>query len=233
MDRKLYKILIIEDEFINSEFLKQVLYKIGFKEVYVVTNANDAMEIISKVNIDFSFVDINISGSIDGITCARLMNEKYFLPIIYTTAYADSQTISEATETNIFGYLIKPFDSKDVEVVCNIVLKIAFSPETVTEQEDNIVQICDNYKFDTLSKTLTIDNMVVKLSKNELKLLDLLCKNINQCVSYDLIKDYVWENKTIADSTMRDTISRLRRKANAMQIESFSGIGYCLKKVSS
>ena len=229
MHRKDYNILIIEDEFINSEFLKQVLLKFGFQTIYIVTNAQDALTIVANKKIHFAFVDINISGPIDGIMCSKMMNQKYELPIVYTTAYSDSTTISEASETNIYGYLIKPFDSKDVEVICNIVLKIAFKRENSIE-EKNIVHICQDYKFDLDTKTFTIDNNVIKLSKNELKLLDVLCKNINQCVPYAMIKDYVWENKTIADSTMRDTISRLRRKANDIDIESFSGVGYCLKK---
>lgn len=224
-----HNILIVEDEFINAEFLKQVLLQNGFNNIYTVTNADDALNITITTKIDFVFMDINISGAVDGIMCAKIINQKYDIPIVYTTAYADSQTISEASDTNLYGYLIKPFDAKDIEVICKIVLKLGCV--TVEEKvSDDFINVSENCKFDVQSKTFTVDNIVVKLSKNELKLLEILCRNLNQCVAYNVIKDFVWQDKYIADSTMRDTISRLRRKSLELQIDSHSGVGYCLKK---
>lgn len=225
-----HNILIVEDEFINSEFLKHALMQNGFINIHVSTNAEDAVRITANKRIDFVFMDININGSIDGIMCAKMINQKYDIPIVYTTAYCDSNTISEASDTNLYGYLIKPFNVKDIEAICKIVIKLGTKAEKPEINED-IVSITQNSTFDLERKTFTENNIVVKLSKNERLLLEILSKHINQCVSYDLIKDFVWKNKSIADSTMRDTISRLRRKALSLDIQSHSGVGYCLKRV--
>ena len=69
-----------------------------------------------ELNLNYDLV-YNISGSIDGINSARLLNKEYFLPIIFTTAYGDSQTINEATDTNIFAYLIKPFEKIKLDLL--------------------------------------------------------------------------------------------------------------------
>lgn len=221
----------MEEDVDNANFLKEVLINLGYFQVYIATSTTESLNVVNKQHIDFAFIDINIESSLDGIACAKLINEKYFLPIIYTTANADSTTMNSAIKTNMYGYLIKPFYSQEVEVLCNLVQKIAICKNNDISNPEHIIHICNNNKFDLSSKTLTVNNRVIKLSKNELKLLDVLCKNINHCVPYDIIKEHVWENKTIADSTMRDTISRLRRKANDIEIESFSGIGYCLKQL--
>ncbi|PRN00395.1 hypothetical protein CJ668_05920 [Arcobacter cryaerophilus gv. pseudocryaerophilus] len=63
------------------------------------------------------------------------------------------------------------------------------------------------YYFD--SKTITFNNCVVALTKKELEVLDILCKNINKNISYEYLKDIVWINKDISDSTVRDVVSRL------------------------
>ena len=153
MNANKYNILIVEDEYINSEYLRHVLIKLGFETIYCVTNAHDALELVLKNSIDFAFMDINIDGAIDGIMCAKLLNQKYNLPIIYTTAYSDSTTISEASDTNIYGYLIKPFDTKDIEVICKIVLKTAFK-NRVKNNDESVITICENYKYNTQTNHL-------------------------------------------------------------------------------
>ena len=68
------------------------------------------------------------------------------------------------------------------------------------------------------------------LTKKELEVLDILCKNINKNISYEYLKDIVWINKDISDSTLRDVVSRLKKKLDDINIENISNFGYVLKK---
>ena len=68
------------------------------------------------------------------------------------------------------------------------------------------------------------------LTKKELEVLDILCKNINKHISYEYLKDIVWINKDISDSTVRDVVSRLKKKLDDINIENISNFGYVLKK---
>ena len=108
LKKRAFNILIVEDEIVAVQYLKRILISLSYQTIFVSNNATDALEIINKHLIDLVFMDINIQGSVDGITCAHSLNIKQNIPIIYTTAYSDSVTIVEASETNIFGYLIKP-----------------------------------------------------------------------------------------------------------------------------
>ena len=66
--------------------------------------------------------------------------------------------------------------------------------------------------------------------KKELEVLDILCKNINKNISYEYLKDIVWINKNISDSTVQNVVSRLKKKLDDINIENISNFGYVLKK---
>jgi len=141
----------------------------------------------------------------------------------------------EASETNVFGYLIKPFEKNEVQISLMIALKriVQLNKNKVSKENkniENIVILNNNQKYDLKSKTFYINNNVISLTKKENEILFLLCKNLNQNISYDTLIEYVWENKNISNSTIRDTISRLKRKIPSLEIETIINFGYILKK---
>lgn len=227
-----YNILIVEDEYINAKFLEQIACDEGHGVIDIVTRANEAIEIIKKNKIDLVFMDINLDGPVDGIRCATLLNQYYEIPIIYMTAYGDSQTIQEASETNIYGYLVKPFDTSDVIATLKVAVKMAskLKVSPTIQSKSVCIEFPDNYEYTFKTKTFTINSICVELTKKETLLLHLFCLNINQNVSYDLLLECVWKGNTVANSTIRDTISRLRKKAPLLQFENIASIGYRLVK---
>ena len=88
----------------------------------------------------------------------------------------------------------------------------------------------DAYLYNVETKTLTINNTTQAiLTKKELELLDFLCKNNNQTISYATIKEAVWNNENISKSTIRDMISKLKKKIPHINIENISSFGYIFK----
>ncbi len=228
-------ILIVEDEIISTEYLKNILYSLEFENIFTAENFEEALEEIKKQEIDLIFMDINIRGSIDGINCAKILNKHYFLPIIFTTAYCDKETMIEAVNTNCFGYIVKPFSVNEVQSALLLTLskikelKSSIKKET-NNLEQSVVSLGFGQKFDFENKTFYINNIAVNLTKNESNLLYAFCKNINQNFSYETMKEEVWANKDISDSTIRDTVSRLKRKVPNLNIENIVNVGYILKK---
>ncbi|MEA2051136.1 MAG: response regulator [Campylobacterota bacterium] len=233
MINKEYNILIVEDEFITAKFIKDVLLTLSHNVIAIVKTANEAIDVVKSNNIDLIFMDINIDGAVDGIMCASMINQIKSIPIIYITAYGDSQTIKEVGDTNMYGYLIKPFDENDLEASLNVALRIISNTTQTTSQQvpSYILELRDNYIYNFQTKTLTINNNVVEFTNKEILLFHILCLNINQNISYNLLLEYVWESKSITQSTIRDTLSRVRKKAPLLDIENIVGMGYCLKKV--
>lgn len=230
MKKNELNILIVEDEIIASQYLLNILESLGFINIFEASSFEEALEIVKSNKVHLSFMDINISGSIDGINSARLLNKEYFLPIIFTTAYGDSQTINEATDTNIFGYLIKPFEKNQVESSLLIALKrtsISFD-KTIVSNND-ILELGVNQRYNLQNQTFYINNKVINLTKKENDILYILCKNLNQNISYECLLEYVWGDKNISNSTIRDTISRLKRKVPTLNIETIINFGYIIK----
>lgn len=223
-------ILIVEDEIVSSCYLIDILESLGYKNTYDCTNTQDAVNIIKENKIDLVFMDINIKGNTDGIECAKILNKEYTLPIIFTTAYTDSSTVLEASETNIYGYLIKPFEKADVKISLMLAIKkIQNNKPEIIQKSNTIIDLGNEQKYNLTNKTFTINNKTVDLTKKELDLLNIFCKNINHNISYDTLKDKVWENPNISNSTIRDTISRLKRKTPNLNIKNIMNFGYVLK----
>ena len=67
-------------------------------------------------------MDIQLEGSIRGTEAARRIWEKFQIPIVYATAYADSATLNEVKETAAYGYIVKPFRPKDIQATIELAL---------------------------------------------------------------------------------------------------------------
>ncbi len=226
-----YNILIVDDEFINAKFIAQSIRKLGHLIVGNVKNANDALKIAKRNEIDFVFMDINLNDKIDGILCADLLNQKQKIAVIYMSAFSDSQTIKNASKTNIYGYLIKPFSINEIEATLSVAIQRVFgSKDNENKIQSNIKSLGDNYIYNFSTKTFLIDNVPIHLTNKETEVLNLLCLNINQNISYELLENSVWDEKEITSSTIRDTVLRLRKKAPLLNLDNIVGIGYCLKK---
>ena len=235
MKIKDYTILIVEDEFIATEYLSQILHSFDIDIIFKASSSDEALDIVKNNHIDLVFMDINIQGAIDGIRCASLLNNEYFLPIIFTTAYADTNTINEANEENIFGYLVKPFQASNVEATLNVAISNLKRLEKLTNLNsptkdlNESLDLANGYIYSLETKTLSLKNTPINLTKKELEVFDILCRNINNNISYAYIKELVWSDKDITDSTIRDVISRIKKKIPHIDIENISNYGYILK----
>ena len=229
---KRYNILIVEDEFINAQFIEKAVLKLGHNVIDAVETGQEALEVTEKEKVHVVFMDINLEGKMDGIQCAKLINQKKETPIIYTTAFSDSKTIDEATDTNLFGYLIKPYDYHDIEAILNLTIKQNYVKKQVTLNANVqlFTLINENYKYYAKTQTLIKNEKAIELTKKESSIFYHLFKNINQTVTTEYLNQYVWNDKSIARSTIRDTILRLRKKIPDLSIRSVSGLGYSLEK---
>ena len=226
MITKTYKILIVENEFINRKFTEQLLINLGQDIVDSVTNAKDALLITKNKPIDFVLMDINLEGAINGLDCAKQLNKN--IPIIYMTEEQDKLSIEKASKTNIYGYIIKPFTPQ----VFRATFSVAVARFQVLEQERrSIIELGNRYRYEIKSKTLKIGSIPIVLTKKEHDVLNFLVLHLNEQVNFYSLKESIWNNKKVSLSTIRDTVLRLRKKAPLLKIENFVGIGYCLKNI--
>lgn len=108
------KILVVEDEAIVAKNIEKKLITAGYQVAGIATSALEAIELAASLKPDLVLMDIKLKGKMDGIDAANAIRNSYRLPIIYLTSYADDETFQRAKLTEPFGYLIKPFELKEL-----------------------------------------------------------------------------------------------------------------------
>lgn len=114
--------MIVEDELIVSRSLEQRLNEEGFNVVATASSGEEAIELSRKVTPDLILMDIKLLGQLDGIQTATLIKRQQDIPIIYLSAYADDEIITKATLTDPFGYVLKPYEVRDLKMTIRIAL---------------------------------------------------------------------------------------------------------------
>jgi len=116
------RIFIVEDEKIVSRDLQNVLESMGYEVAGVATSGEEAVGLIPGLRPDIVLMDIMLKGRMDGIEAAERVRSELEVPLIYLTAYADDMTLQRAKITEPYGYLLKPFDERDLSIAIEIAL---------------------------------------------------------------------------------------------------------------
>ncbi len=113
MDRA--DILVVEDESLVAEDIRQCLLHFGYGVCGVESSGENALEKVRALRPDLVLMDIILQGKLDGIETAKKIKEDFNIPIIYLTAHADLTTLDKAKLTEPFGYIIKPFRQEELQ----------------------------------------------------------------------------------------------------------------------
>ncbi|MEP6523281.1 EAL domain-containing protein [Microcoleus vaginatus DQ-U2] len=116
------KILIVEDESIVAEDISDSLISLGYRITGMVYSGEEAIESAAKFRPDLVLMDVNLQGEIDGITAAEEIRSRFQIPVVYLTAYADENTLRRVNSTKPFGYIVKPFEEKNLHTTIQLAL---------------------------------------------------------------------------------------------------------------
>lgn len=115
-------ILVVEDEIVIAMDLQAILIDLGYRVPEIITSGENAVEKALELRPDLILMDIHLSDQMDGIEAANRIIQTLDIPIIYLTAYADEETLQRASRTVPFGYILKPFEVRELRAS----LEIAF-----------------------------------------------------------------------------------------------------------
>jgi two-component system response regulator AtoC len=116
------RILIVEDERITAEDLRETLTDLGYVVTASVSNGADAIAQAAENAPDVALMDVRIQGGLDGTETARILRERFNIPVIYLTAHADSSTVTRAKDAEPLGYITKPFQEAALHASIEIAL---------------------------------------------------------------------------------------------------------------
>jgi PAS domain S-box-containing protein len=116
------RILIVEDEALLAEEIRDRLTRLGYTVVDVVNSTREAVEAAGVHRPDLVLMDIHLKGGDDGTLAAAAIQRHGSAPVVFLTAHADADTLSRATAAGPFGYVLKPFREQDLVVAIETAL---------------------------------------------------------------------------------------------------------------
>ena len=115
-------ILVTEDESIVRKDIERCLDKLGYNVVATADNGEKAIELALKHKPDLALMDIMIKGDMTGIAAAEEIKRNLDIPVVFLTAYADENTLSQAKLAEPHGYILKPFKEVDIQTAVEMAL---------------------------------------------------------------------------------------------------------------
>lgn len=116
------QILVVEDEQIVAMDLKHRLTRLGYEVCDLVASGEEALDLLERRRPDLILMDIVLAGQITGTQAAKIVRERFQVPVVYLTAYSDSATLDQIRDTEGDGYLVKPFQISALQGVIELTL---------------------------------------------------------------------------------------------------------------
>ena len=138
------KVLIVEDEGILSMDMAQSLEAMGYEVIDAVPSGEEAIQLLEKGEPDLILMDVQLSGELDGIQAAELINKSHNIPIIYISGHTDELTLSRAKVTGPYGYITKSFNYNELNTTMEMVIYKNELQKKVVENEYLLDATLDN-----------------------------------------------------------------------------------------
>jgi len=166
-------ILIVEDKLIVAENLKNKLEQIGYAVSGIVTSGEEAVKKAIKLQPDLILMDIRLEGKMDGIDAAKQIRKKCKIPIIYVTAYADDETLRRASITESYGYVLKPFEIRELRGNIEMAFYKYKTEKELENYKNNLERLVKERTSKLLSfnKKLKLEVKNRKRAENEMRIM--------------------------------------------------------------
>lgn len=213
-----YTVLCVEDEDgIRKRLVNTLRYY--FKEVYEANNGEDGFDMYQEYKPSLIISDIEMPNQ-NGISMIEQIRQKDFDTIvIMITAYSNEEYLLELINLNINQYILKPVNSDSL--LSGIVKAFGNSL-------NEIINFSENMYFDKTQMELFYNNELVSLRKRDKEFLLLLHRNRNGVLTYDLIEEYLWRDKSMSLSALKTFIKEFRQRIPVDIITNVPQIGYKL-----
>lgn len=114
--------MVVEDEWLIADQLCATLKDIGYTACSTVSTGQEAIRKAEEDSPDLVLMDIVLKGEMDGIQAANCITSQFDIPVLYLTAYANQEYIDRATQTRPFGYLVKPYNERQLHASIEMAL---------------------------------------------------------------------------------------------------------------
>ncbi|MEH2193903.1 MAG: ATP-binding protein [Nostoc sp.] len=138
------RILVVEDEVIVARSIASQLSQLGYIVTGTASSGKVAIAKALETHPELVLMDIILKGEMDGIATASKIREQLDVPIIFLTAYGDDHTLERAKITQPFGYIVKPFTTKDLKIAIEIGLLKHQLERELRESRDQLATLLNS-----------------------------------------------------------------------------------------
>lgn len=218
--------MIVEDDEVISSTLKRHLEKWNF-EVYVVEDFEHVMEVFLDYQPTLVLLDISLPFY-NGYHWCQEMRKVSEIPIIFISSTNENMNIVMAMNMGADDFINKPFDLNVITAKIQAMIRRTYS----FSKQFHIL----TYKeliLNLLEATVSYHDQVIELTKNELKIMQMLFEKAEAYVSRDELMIELWQSdQFVDDNTLSVNMNRLRKKLDDFGLDSLiqtkKGIGYKL-----
>lgn len=222
----MYKILIVDDDRVIADTVKEQLIKWGY-EARIVDDFNNELKIFAEYGPHLVLMDIGLPFFNGYHWCAQIMNISK-VPVIFMSSMSDNMNIVMAINMGGDDFVIKPFDMNVLIAKVQAMLRRTYSfaeSTNIIEHNGCILNMND--------QTFIYNEEMVELTKNEYRILQCLLENIGKVVARDTIMMKLWESDDfIDDNTLTVNVARLRKKLENAGLKDYiktkKGSGYII-----
>jgi two-component system, response regulator PdtaR len=138
-------IMLVEDEMIVAADVKNRLENMGYDVSGIIDTGEEAVEKAGELKPNLILMDIVLKGEMDGIEAAQNIRVTYDIPIIYLTAYSDEKTLERAKVTEPFGYVLKPFEDREIQSAIEMALYKHKMDQKLKESEEKYRKLIEKF----------------------------------------------------------------------------------------
>jgi DNA-binding NtrC family response regulator len=138
------RLLIVEDERITAEDLRDILTEMGYAVLSIVSTGVAAIGEVEQRAPDLVLMDIRIQGDLDGTETARVLRERFDTPVVFLTAHSDEETLSRAKVAEPLGYIVKPFQESELHATVEMALHKSRADRERNAAHDRLIAAVDS-----------------------------------------------------------------------------------------
>ncbi len=129
-------IMVVEDEAVVALELQECLVQLGYAVPATVATGEEAISRALSEEPDLVLMDIKLKGRMDGVEAGKKIMEERGIPVVYLTAYSDDTTVQRAKDTAPFGYVLKPWEDKSLQIAIEMALRKSHHEKDIRRQRD-------------------------------------------------------------------------------------------------
>jgi len=155
-----FRIFIVEDEVIVASDIAETLKSLGYSIAGTTRSGENAMVKVPETKPDLVIMDIHLMGKLDGIQTAEELHKVCDIPLIYLTAYADKVLLDRAKLTEPYGYLIKPYDERELLSVIEMTRYKFVVDKKLRESEEYLKKLNKELKECVTTRTISLQQQL-------------------------------------------------------------------------